>query len=117
MDQITKKIMTMHKALHPWDDVDQLYVSRKGGGGGGGELTSIEDSVNASIQQLGDYVEKRRERLITATRNNSDNTMTDRTEITRKQKWEEKQPFESFKWVTRDISHEKIVDVAMKGKH
>ena len=47
--------MTMHKALHPRDDVDRLYVSRKEGGRG---LTSIEDSVDASIQRLEDYIEK-----------------------------------------------------------
>ena len=47
MDQRTRKLMTMHKALHPRDDVDRLYVSRKEGGRG---LTSIEDSVDASIQ-------------------------------------------------------------------
>ena len=47
MDQRTRKLMTMHKALHPRDDVDRLYVSRKEGGRG---LASIEDSVDASIQ-------------------------------------------------------------------
>ena len=29
MDQRTRKLMTMHKALHPRDDVDRLYVTRK----------------------------------------------------------------------------------------
>ena len=33
MDQRTRKLMTMHKALHPRNDVDRLYVSRKEGGG------------------------------------------------------------------------------------
>ena len=47
--------MTMHKALHPRDNVDRLYVSRKEEGRG---LGSIEDSVDASIQQLKDYVQK-----------------------------------------------------------
>ena len=28
MDQRTRKLMTMHKALHPRDDVDRLYVTR-----------------------------------------------------------------------------------------
>ena len=28
MDQRTRKLMTMHKALHPRDDLDRLYVSR-----------------------------------------------------------------------------------------
>ena len=45
----------MHKVLHPRDDVDRLYVSRKEGGRG---LASIEDSVDASIQRLEDYIEK-----------------------------------------------------------
>ena len=47
MDQRTRKLMIMHKALHPRDDVDRLYVSRKEGGR---ELVSTEDSVDASIQ-------------------------------------------------------------------
>ena len=33
--------MTIHKALHPKDDIDRLNVSRKEGGR---RLTSIEDS-------------------------------------------------------------------------
>ena len=47
--------MTIHKALHPRDDVDRLYVPRKEGGRG---LASIEDSVGISIQRLEDYIEK-----------------------------------------------------------
>ena len=47
MDQTTRKLMTMHKALYPRDNGDRLYVSRKEGGRG---LASIEDSVGASIQ-------------------------------------------------------------------
>ena len=65
--------MTMHKALHPRDDIDRLYVSRKEGGRG---LASIEDSVDALIQRLEDYIEKHERGLITATRNDTDNTMT-----------------------------------------
>ena len=33
LDQRTRKLMTMHKALQYRDDVDRLYVSRKEGGG------------------------------------------------------------------------------------
>ena len=33
-DQRARKLMTMHKAFHPRDDVDRLYVSRKEGGRG-----------------------------------------------------------------------------------
>ena len=75
--------MTMHKALHPRDDVDRLYVSRKEGVRG---LASIEDSVDASLQQLEDYIEKHAGGLITAIRNDTDNTIDDRMIATRKQK-------------------------------
>ena len=51
MNQRTRKLMTMHEALHPRDDVDRLYVPKKEGGR---ELARIEDSVNASIQRLED---------------------------------------------------------------
>ena len=45
IDQKTRKLMTMHKALHPRNDVDRLHVPRKKGGRG---LASIEDSVDTS---------------------------------------------------------------------
>ena len=43
----------MHKAIHPRDDEDRLYVSRKEEGRG---LTSTKDNVNASIQRHEDYI-------------------------------------------------------------
>ena len=67
MDQRTRKLRAMSKALHPSDDVDWLCVSRYKGGRG---LVSIEDSVDVSIQWFEDYIKKRRGRLITVTRNN-----------------------------------------------
>ena len=70
----------MYKALHPRDDVDRLYVSRKEGGRG---LASIEDSVDASIR-LKDYIEKHERGLILSIRNNSDYTLDKRMTITRK---------------------------------
>ena len=79
--------MTMYKALHPRDDVDRLYVFKKEGGRG---LASIEDSVDASIQQLEDNIEKHERRLITAIRNDTDNRIDDRMTINRKQKWKKK---------------------------
>ena len=85
--------MTMHKALHPRDDVDRQYVSRKEGGRG---LASIEDSVDASIR-LKDYIEKHERGLIIAIRNDTDNTMDNRMTITKKQKCEEKQLYGRFK--------------------
>ena len=104
MDQRTRKLMTMHKALHPRDDVDRLYASRKDGGRG---LANIEDSVDASIQRLEDYIEKHERGLITAIRNNTDNTIDDRMTTSRKQKWEEKQLSGRFKRQINSISHQK----------
>ena len=93
----------MHKALHPRDDVDRLYVSRKEGRRG---FASSEDRVDASIR-LEDHIEKRGEELITAIRNDTDDTKANRTTITRKQKWEEKQLYGRFKRQIINISHEK----------
>ena len=49
MDQRTRKLMTMHKASHPRDDVDRLYVSRKDGGRG---LTSSKTSLTHRCNDL-----------------------------------------------------------------
>ena len=54
-------------------------------------------------------------RLVTATRNNTDNTRINRTEITRKQKWEEKQLYGYFKRLTSNISYEKTWTWLRKG--
>ena len=67
--------MTTHKALHPRDDVDRIYVSKKEQRR---RLASIEDSVDASTQRLEDYIEKHEQGLITAIRNNTDNTIDNR---------------------------------------
>ena len=46
MDQRKRKLMTMHKALHPRDVVDRLYVSRKEGGRG---IASNENGIDVLI--------------------------------------------------------------------
>ena len=84
----------MHKALHPRNDVDRLYLSRKEGERG---LAGIKDSVDASILRLNNYIEKYEGGLIIAIKNDTDNTVTNRMAITRKQKWEEKQLYGRFK--------------------
>ena len=72
--QRTRKLMSKHKALHPRDVVDRLYVSRKERGRKewGRGLASIEDSIDISIQWLKDYIEKQEGGLITSTRNDID---------------------------------------------
>ena len=74
MDQRTRKLMTLHKALHPRDDVDRLYLSRK-------------DSVDRSIQRFEVYIEKHERGLISAIRNDM---IDDRVTTIRKQKWGKK---------------------------
>ena len=104
--------MTMHKALLNRDDVDRLYVSRKEGVR---RLASTEVSIDASIQRLEDYIEKHEGGLITAIRNDTDNTMDNRMTIIRNQKWEEKQLYGHFKWLINNISHKKTWMWLRKG--
>ena len=99
----------MHKALHSRDNVERLYVSRKRRGKW---LANIEDSLDASIHRLEDYIEKHGGGLITAIKNDTENTMDNRMTITRKQKWEEKQLSVRFKRLINNIS----LDVFEKKK-
>ena len=101
MDQRTRKLMTMHKAIHPRDDVDRLYVLKKEKERG---LASIKDTVDASIQRFEYYIGKHEGGLITSISNVSDNAMNNRKTITRKQKWE-KQLYGRFKRLINNISH------------
>ena len=102
----------MHKALHLRDDVDRLYVPRKEAERG---LASIEVSVDTSIQRLEDYLKKQKRGLITAIRNNIDNTIVNRMTINRKQKWEGKQLYGRFKRLINNISHDKTWTWLRKG--
>ena len=87
-------------------------MPRKEGGRG---LASIEDSVDTSIQRLEDYIERHERGLITAIRNNTDNTIDNRMTKTRKQKWEGKQLHERFKRLINNISHDKTWIWLRKG--
>ena len=62
IDRKTRKLFTIHGALHPKSDVDRLYIPRKEGGRG---LISIEDCVELAIKG---YVHGSEERLIQAAR-------------------------------------------------
>ena len=113
MDQRTRKLMTMHKALHTRDDVHRLYVSRKQGGR---RLASIEDTVDVSIQRLQVYIEKHERGLITTIRVDTDNTINERMTITRKQKWEGKQLYGRFKRLIKKHLTPENLDLAKKRK-
>ena len=89
---------------------DYMYQEKK-------EEENIEDSVDASIRRLEDYIEKHEWGLITAIRNDTDNTIDDRMTTTRKQKWEKKktQLYGPFKRLINDISHQKTWTWLRKG--
>ena len=81
-DHRTRELMMMHKVLHPRDDVDRLYVSRKIGGS---RLTSVENSIDAliqhkKVQRMTDYSDQ----------NQYKQCKHQQKKITRKQKKEEK---------------------------
>ena len=63
IDRRTPKLLTMHKAHHPKDDVHRLYIKSKKGGRG---LISIEECVENTITGLHHYVQDSQERLISA---------------------------------------------------
>ena len=63
MDKRTRKLMTMHNALHPRSTIDRLYIPRSEGGRG---LLSVEDSVNLAKLGLQGYVTMSEEGLISA---------------------------------------------------
>ena len=92
--------------------MDRLYIPWKEGGR---VLASIEDCIDTSLQRLDDYIEKHERGLITAIRNNTDNTIDNRMTKTRKQKWEEKQLHGRLKRLINNISHDKAWTCLRKG--
>ena len=65
LDRRTRKLMTMHNALHPKSNVDRLYIPKKEGGRG---LQGGEEAVKLTNLGLENYVRESRERLLTAAR-------------------------------------------------
>ena len=63
LDRRTRKLMTMHKALHPKSNVDRLYISQNEGGRG---LLSVEDTIEKSKIGLERYIQESKERLLSA---------------------------------------------------
>ena len=53
LDRRTRKLLTMHKGLHPRADVDRLYIPRKSAGRG---LRKIKDTIENEERNLADYI-------------------------------------------------------------
>ena len=82
---------------------DYMCEEERGGRG----FASIKDSIDTSIQRLEDYIEKRGGRLITVTRNNTNDKRSSGTTIWPENKIEKNTLYGRFKQLTSDISHEK----------
>ena len=71
------------------------------------DLTALNIALKNLDKRLENYTQKHGKRLIAAIKNSTENTRNNRTTITRKQKWEEKQLNGRFKRLISNISHEK----------
>ena len=58
MDHWTRKHTMIHKVLYPRDDIDRLYVSRKGGR----IFTNIEDNIDTLRKRRKDYIKDNKEK-------------------------------------------------------
>ena len=87
MDRMTRKMMTMHKALHPRDSVCRLYLPRKEGGRG---LIAVEDCIDLAKLGLERYISESDERLIFAARREIDTPSENEEDFKRRMKMERK---------------------------
>ena len=97
--------MTICKVLHARDDVDNVYVSRKGGR----ELTSTEDSVDTSTWCVEDYIKKAKKTNCSYQKKHEPHKNQN------KNNGKKKQGHGYFKQQTNEISHEKSWTWLRKG--
>ena len=80
-------------------------------------LVALKNDFDASIQRIEDYIEKCRERLITANRNNAESMRINRTKITKKKtNIGRKTTIWVFQATNKIHLTRENVDVAKKGK-
>ena len=110
LDRQTRKLMTMHNALHPKSNVDRLYLPRKDGGRG---LLGVEDTVNIAKVSLKRYVNNCTERLLSSLRITEEGEVIEseadvkkRKRMERKENWKEKTLHGQFLRQTDDIAGE-----------
>ena len=103
MEERTRDLMTMDKALHIWDDVDRLYESRNEGR----RLASNHDSLNALIQRLEAYIKNTAEFWLQWPGTILTTQASTEEKYNRQQAWEEKQMYGYFLRHTCKISHQK----------
>ena len=108
MDRKTRKVLTIHGALHPRSNVNRLYLPRREGGGG---LISVEDAVNTEEKNINVYISQSQERLLKTAweRKNVDEIDTpkeykERIKRKRIEDWSGKQLHGQLKRETEDLS-------------
>ena len=108
LDRKTRKLLTIHGALHPRSNVSRLYLPRREGGRG---LISVEDAINIEERNINVYVCKSQERLLKAAwkRKNVNEIETpkeykEKMKRKRTEDWSGKQLHGQFKRETDDLS-------------
>ena len=108
LDRTTRKLLTIHGALHPRSNVSRLYLPTREGGRG---LISVEDAINTEERNIYVYVSQSQERLLKAAlkRRNVDEIETSKKykERIKRKRTEDctgKQLHGQFKRETEDLS-------------
>ena len=108
MDRKTRRLLTIHGALHTRSNVNRLYLPRREGGR---RLISVEDAINTEERNINVYISQIPERLLKAAwkRKNADEIETpkeykERMKRKRTEDWTRKQLHGQFKRETEDLS-------------
>ena len=108
LDRRTRKLMTMHNALHPKSNVDRLYLPRKDGGRG---LLGVEDTVHIASASLQRYVKCSTERLLSSLAtlegdeiNEPEVDLKKQKRMEREESWKEKALHGQFLRQTDDVA-------------
>ena len=110
MDRKTRKLMTIHRALHPRSSVARLYLPRKSGGRG---MQSIEDCINIEKRALGQYLKHNEDEWLKTAWNEKLIRVDEEPELykervtsQRKEEWENKQMHGQYQRQTREVASE-----------
>ena len=105
LDRRTRKLLTMHNAHHPKSNVERIYIPRNEGGRG---LLNVEETINAAILCLVEYVVDSTKRVLSAARNIEGVTETakgfkKRKNNERKNSWKEKELDDQYMRQTEEV--------------
>ena len=110
IDRKTRKLMTIHRALHPRSSVARLYLPRKSGGRG---MQSIEDCINIEKRALGQYLKHNEDGWLKTAWNEKlirvdeePEMYKERVSSQRKEEWENKQMHGQYQRQTREVASE-----------